>query len=239
MVDLLKTFLGFKKDPGNWYFDNLDQEVISDLVCKIRNLPNDIDLEQQLDTTRMVVFDLETTGFNPFDGDEIIAIGGVVIENGKIDLNQAFNRLVNPYRAIPRETTELTGITDQILLDKEGVFEVLQSFLDFAGESVLVAHNANFDLNFINIKLSRHCQTKLTNPIVDTMLMSRLTNSSLKNHTLDILANHFKIPSLGRHTALGDSIITAQLFLKLLPLLKERKIFTLRNYNDYKNLRFY
>lgn len=239
MVDLLRTFFGLKKTSVNWYFDNLDQEVVAGLVCKIRDFSNVINLEQKLDSTRMVVFDLETTGFHPFAGDEIIAVGAVVIENGKIDLNQAFNRLVNPYRPISQETTELTGITNQILLDKEGIFEVLQDFLDFVGDSILIAHNADFDLNFINIKLRRHCQTKLTNPIIDTMVASQITNASLKKHTLDNLVNHFAIPPLGRHTALGDSIITAQLFLKLIPLLKEQKILTLKNYNDYKNLRLY
>lgn len=239
MVDLLKTIFGLRKTTGNWYFDNLDQDVVTGLVCKIRGLSQAVDLEQPLDKTRMVVFDLETTGFHPFAGDEIIAVGAVVIEHGKIDLNQAFNRLVNPYRAISQETTALTGITNQILLDKEGVFEVLQNFLDFIGDSILVAHNADFDLNFINIKLRRHCQTKLTNPIIDTVVASQLANLPLKNHTLDNLVNHFRIPPLGRHTALGDSIITAQLLIKLIPLLKKQKISTLRNYNDYKNLRFY
>lgn len=232
MVEFIKGILGLKRTTGNWYFDNLNSQVVSDLRCKTRRVPEPPD-ETPLDEGRLVVFDLETTGLYPYAGDEIISIGAVVVEHGEIDYNQTFDRLINPYRPISADTIEITGITDDMLVGEEGVFEVLSSFLDFAGDSVLVAHNAAFDLNFINLRMRRHCHSKIINPVVDTMEISQALFSTRRSHSLDSLADSFNIPLLGRHSALGDSIITAQILVTFLPLLKARGIRTFQDLSNF------
>jgi len=198
---------------------------------------NSISLNQRLDQTRFVVFDTETTGLHPYAGDEIISLSAVIIENGKVDSVHYFDRYVNPCRPIPPLATEITGITEAQVQGQPDIFHVLEDFLDFAGNAVLVAHNADFDLGFINIKLKRFCETRLSHLSLDTLTLSFALHPGLKNHTLDNLAQIYDIPANDRHTSLGDSIITAQIFRHFMAQLEERRVHTLRDLYHYLHFR--
>jgi DNA polymerase-3 subunit epsilon len=195
------------------------------------------DWNRPLQTSRYVVFDTETTGFFPYNGDEIIAVGGVVIENGRICEEQTFHELVNPFRSIPPAVTDITGINGRMVADKPGICAVINSFLDFIGDGILVAHNADFDMAFLNIKLNWYTQKEICNPVIDTYKLSRALLPELPSHDLDSLLRANQIPSQGRHTALGDSLMTARLFKNFLDELAERRIETLKQLYYYLHLK--
>lgn len=236
---LYRLFSGFyklraqKKGFNNGY--NPDPEVTSSLAEK--SMKTSIDLGAPLRQTRFVVFDTETTGFYPYNGDEIISIGAVVIENGQIQPQKSFEELVNPYRSIPPQVAELTGIRDDMVQDKRGICCVLNDFLDFIDNSVLVAHNAGFDTAFINIKLNWYSSTEIPNPVLDTFKIAQALYPELPSFDLDSLLRKFHIPVEGRHTALADSLMTAQLFLKFLDELEQRKIETAKQLYYYLHLK--
>jgi len=169
-----------------------------------------------LNSSRFVVFDTETTGFYYNKKDEIISIGAVAIENGLITKSY-FSQFVNPNRLIPEIATEITGITNEMVANCPDVLTVIDKFLDFKGLSPLIAHTASFDLNFINIKLRLYCGHRLNTPTIDTLLLAQLLFPKRENlRSLDSLAEYYAIDPIGRHTALGDALITAQIYIKML-----------------------
>lgn len=226
-------FRAQRKGFNNGY--SPDPQVTSLLAEKSTKIS--VDLDKPLWENRFVVFDTETTGFYPYNGDEIIAIGAVVIENGTIQPQQAFEELVNPYRSIPPSVTQLTGICDDMVKDKRGICSVLNDFLDFIGNSVLVAHNAGFDTAFINIKLNWYSKTEISNPVLDTYKIAQALYPELPSFDLDSLLKTFSIPAAGRHSAFADSMMTAQLFLRFLEELKQRKIETVKQLYYYLHLK--
>lgn len=184
--------------------------------------------DQPLQSSRYIVFDTETTGFYPYQGDEIIAVGGVLVEGGVVRDEHVFHELVNPYRPIPPSVTAITGITDEMVADKPGICTVICNFLDFIGDATLVAHNAEFDLAFMNIKMKWYTQTEICNPIIDTYKLSYAIYPELNSHDLDSLLKYHQIEINERHTALGDSLMTAQIFLHYLQAMEEKNIETLK-----------
>ncbi|AGL02308.1 3'-5' exonuclease [Desulfoscipio gibsoniae] len=167
--------------------------------------------------------DLETTGFYPSRGDEIIFVGAVLIQGGKIQSKQSFHRLVNPCRNIPETIVRLTGISQSQVSEANSIYEVLPDFLSFVGENVLIGHTVQFDLGFLNCKL-KPCRTKIYNKSLDIADLARAILPSLPDYSLDGLLAHFGIEKEGRHTALGDALLTAKIFLTLLDLGFEKNI---------------
>ncbi|MDW7649877.1 MAG: exonuclease domain-containing protein [Bacillota bacterium] len=209
----------------------------SALAEKSLQLKERIDWNVPLQTGRYILFDTETTGFYPYQGDEIINIAAVVVENGEIKTEQVFDELVNPYRSIPPAVVKLTGISDDMVADKRGICAVLHDFLDFIGDSVLVAHNAEFDLAFINIKLNWYTQTEVYNPVIDTYKLARALCPDLMSHDLDTLIRYHRVSEHPRHTALGDSLMTAEVFLEYLNRLEEKEIETLKQLYYYLHVK--
>lgn len=178
-----------------------------------------------------VVFDTETTGLRPSQGDEIISIAGVRIAGGKIDEAAPFSRLVHPGRDIPKASIRFHGVTDAMVAGERPIGQVLPAFKNFVGGAVLVAHNAAFDIKFLKLKEAA-TGVAFDNLVLDTLLLSVFLDAENRNHSLDAIAERLGIPVEGRHTALGDSIVTAQVFLRMLDMLEARGITTLRQAVD-------
>lgn len=179
-----------------------------------------------LDRLHYVVFDTETTGLSPSTGDEIIQIAAVRIVNGRILTGETFSTLVNPRRSIPPESTRFHHITDAMVADAPTIDVVLPQFRAFVSGAVVVAHNAAFDLKFLKMK-ERAAGVRFDGPVLDTMLLSRMLQGDDGDHTLDGIAQRLGIEVVDRHTALGDSLVTAAVFLRMIDMLRERDVRTL------------
>ena len=184
-------------------------------------------VERPLADLAYTVFDTETTGLEPSAGDEIISIGAVRIVNGRLLKGEVFERLVNPLRSIKRESVRIHGIDGRTLAGEPPIAQVLPAFHRFCEETVLVAHNAAFDMRFLELKEAA-TGVRFAQPVLDTLLLSAAVHPSLEDHSLDAIAARLGVRVIGRHTALGDALVAGEVFLKLLPLLADRGILTLK-----------
>lgn len=194
-----------------------------DLMARGRPAPERDRPLAELDFT---VFDTETTGLRADAGDEIVAIGAVRIVNRRILTGETFERLVHPGRPIPPESTRFHGITDAMAAGKPPIAVVLPQFHAFAKGATLVAHNAAFDMSFL-VKHEADAGVRFEHPVLCTLMLAAALLEHLADHSLDAVAERFGIQIARRHTALGDAMATAVLFLHLLDVLEGRGIRTL------------
>ncbi len=187
--------------------------------------PSDLKL---LETT-YVVFDLETTGFNAGGADSIIEIGAVKINSGEII--DRFDELINPGRKLPAKITELTNITDDMLKDKDTEENAVKRFKQWVGDLPMVAHNAKFDVSFINMAHSKYNLGKFTNTVIDTLELSRALDTGYARHSLSALVKRYEVPwdESAHHRGDYDAEGTALVFHKMLKKLVSRNFETIKD----------
>lgn len=220
---------------ANHYIEGLDKDDPFKVIYGVEGyLVDDLtdvavnEKGQMLDDT-YVVFDLETTGFSPIK-DKIIEIGAVKVERGKI--TERFSTFVNPKVPIPFQITQLTSITDQMVMDAPDIETVLPKFLAFVGDAVLVAHNASFDVGFIE----QNCRYQNMIPdftSVDTVAMARILLPTLSKFKLNVVANALHISLENHHRAVDDAGATAEIFVKFVEMLRDRNVDSLRKLNQF------
>jgi DNA polymerase-3 subunit epsilon len=186
-----------------------------------------------IEETRFVVLDTETTGFD-YETDRMLCIGALVLQNGTISIQESFEVYIEQDH-YDKATAQIHGILKAFVMPRPNELEALQQFLDFLGDSIIIAHHTIFDITMINKALERNGLPELTNKRLDTAYLYKKTliQSHLferKDHyTLDDLADKFDISKKDRHTALGDAYITAIAFLKIIKKLKEKKAINLNS----------
>ena len=168
--------------------------------------------------TDFVVFDLETTGAKT-PPCRVTEIGAYRVRNGRITAE--FQTLVNPETPIPAFISQLTGISNQMVKKAPKFREVAADFLDFIGDSILVAHNAHFDMRFLNHEIGRiHEDYRVANPHLCTVKISRRVLPHIENHRLNTVADHYSIALVNHHRAGDDARATAHIFVNLLEELR-------------------
>lgn len=182
---------------------------------------------KRLSELTYVVFDTETTGLDPKGGDEIVQIAAVRLLNGRRVDGEILDMLVDPERSIPPVSTKVHGISEDMVRGAPTIREAGARFHRFCENAVLVAHNAPFDMAFFH----RHADAigaRFDHPVFDTVLLSAILFGQSETHTLDALADRLGvvIPEADRHTALGDTLATADVFQKMLAMLEARGLAT-------------
>lgn len=182
-----------------------------------------------------VVFDLETTGLYPNSGDSIIEIGAVKISGGKIV--DRYDELINPPKILSDEIISITGISNEMLKDKRDEESALKDFMKWVGDLPMVAHNAKFDISFIEQAYSKYNLGELKNIVIDTLGLSRYLESSERYHNLAVLVKRYDIPwdEDKHHRADYDSEGTALIFIKML---KKLELNNFKKLSDLYSYRF-
>jgi DNA polymerase-3 subunit epsilon len=202
--------------------DLLERPVFYDFDLFDQDLDRAL-LDTPLACLNLVVFDTETTGLEPSRGDQIVQIAGVRVLNARLLPDDRFDELVNPGMPIPRASTRIHGIRDHMVAGKDSVAEVLRRFHGFVGDAVLVAHNAAFDMKFLQLQ-EQEVGARFDQAVLDTFLLSVVLQPRHGAHTLDAIANRFGVENHHRHSALGDSMTTAEVFVKMIDVLAARGI---------------
>jgi DNA polymerase-3 subunit epsilon len=184
------------------------------------------------------VFDTETTGLDIHEGDEMVALGAVRIVNGRLLESECFEQLVKPECRLRHESIRIHGIQPEMLEGQPDVGQVLKLFERFAEGTILLAHNAAFDMRLLQLQEKR-TGVKFVNPVLDTMLLSAVVHPFQRKHDIDAIAARLGITVMGRHTALGDAIATAEVYLRLIPLLADMGIRTLRQAREASRKTYY
>ncbi len=182
-----------------------------------------------------VIFDVETTGLS-VTNNKIIELAGVKMKEGK-EIGR-FATFIDPHERIPYNIQQLTNITDDMVRGAPDIARCCRSFLEFVGDAVLVAHNARFDMGFLNTNCKRLGLPEVNNPVIDTLELARLLYPTMKNHRLNTLSDKFKVSLDNHHRAIDDSIALGFVLFHMLKEAAERGYTQLDRLNDQvgKNL---
>lgn len=205
--------------------------LVADLILRdprLRLVEDTVELaddgfeSRELGATEFVVFDLETTGAK-VPRCRITEIGAYRVRNGEVA--DEFKTLVNPETPIPPFISNLTGITDEMVCDAPKFADIAHDFLNFIGDSILVAHNSGFDMRFLNSEIGRvFGGYKMANPCLCTVQLARKLLPDIVNHKLKTVAEHYCIDLVNHHRASADAFATAHIFVNLLAKLSDRGV---------------
>ncbi|MDO5133288.1 MAG: PolC-type DNA polymerase III, partial [Eubacteriales bacterium] len=235
--DLLKAENKKRKEAGQPPVDSQDFfkvlygmecYLVDDLTRSVVPVPAE-NMDSVLRDRPVVVFDLETTGFSP-EKNRIIEFGAVRIVNGKV--TDRFSQFVNPKVPIPFRITQLTGISDAMVLNAKTIDLVMPFFLRFCEGALLVGHNVGFDIGFVKANADR-LGLPCSFTTLDTLGMARALLPGHAKYTLDAVAKLLGVPLENHHRAVDDAACTADIFLKMLPLLQEQGVETLRQIDAF------
>jgi len=182
--------------------------------------------DRPLSSLSYVVFNTLITELAPSAGSDILSLAGVRIRERRILCDDCFHSLVNPQRPIPPSSVSRHGISDGAVRGKPPIKVVLAQFRTFVDDAVLVAHNAALDLTPLKLKEER-AMVRFDTGVLDTLLLSRVVDPEAPDHTLEGLCRRWGVSMRGRQATMGTCLLTAQLFLRLLELLKAKGITTL------------
>lgn len=203
----------------------VEANIVNDAVPIVRNADDRV-----LENAEYVVFDIETTGLSVINH-KIIEIAAVRMAEGKeVD---RFSTFVNPHERIPYNITQLTSITDEMVKDAPDIEPIIQQFAEFVGDAVLVAHNAQFDMGFVQASLKRIGRDPLPNPVLDTLELARFLHPTMKNHRLNTLSDKYKVSLENHHRAIDDTLALGEVLFHLLKEAAERQITRLSEFNRY------
>lgn len=180
-------------------------------------------LLSRVSSVPLTFFDVETTGLYPDRGDRICEIAMVRAANGQIE--RTWDTLVYPERAIPEDASRVSGITDAMVWGKPRFADIVDDIERFAAGSVLVAHNAPFDLSFLLVQCQEAGRDMLKNLVLDTLVLARRCYK-LSDYSLSGLARALRVQRETFHRALGDSVMTSRVFHAMLPMLTQKKLAT-------------
>lgn len=203
----------------------VEANVVNDAVPMVLN---SVDLDMREAT--YIVFDVETTGLSVVHN-KLIEIAAVKMKDGKV-LDE-YATFVQPHEKIPYHIQQLTHITDDMLVGAPELADVLPKFIDFIGDDILVAHNARFDIGFMQAACKQLKFPELTNPVLDTLELARFLHPNLKNHRLNTLTDKFKVSLENHHRAIDDSLALGHVLFHLLNDSYERNITNLGSLNNY------
>lgn len=234
-IQNIPQFYDIAKSQGIKPIFGFEADVVDEYI-EIINIFGDG--EKELRKTEYVVFDFETTGTQP-DVNEIIEIGAVKVKNGEI--TDKFNKMIKPEKELPGITTEITGITQEMLNDKPSIKDVLPDFLEFIEGTVLVAHNAIFDYRFLRSWVNKLYGKTLEQTYIDTLSMAK-SLLTIKRFSLDRVVKELGLSDFNHHRADEDAHVTALAFIKLLELSYNRgmeklnDLDKLRKFIDYRRI---
>jgi DNA polymerase-3 subunit epsilon len=206
---------------------NLEQMAFLRHIQKEMNEKNVMEIP--LSELNVVVFDIETTGFSPEQGDEILSLGAVKVYGGEMKETEVFYSLVRFEHTLSPEIEGLTGISDRDLKDAPLLSDVLVQFFEFTKGFTLVAHHANHEKSFLQHASWKLFRTSFKHRIVDTSFLYRIAEPDLKLVRLEDFCEHNAISVINRHHALGDAILTAKLWCLYLNKVQELKCRTLKD----------
>ena len=183
-----------------------------------------VDIMETLSQGTYIVFDLETTGLSANEGDSIIEIGAVKIQNGKII--DRFDELIDPGKLLDKKITEITCITDEMLKGKPNEKDTVIKFMEWCGNYPMVAHNARFDLSFMEMAYLKYDLGKLKNTVIDTLELSRALDQGFARHSLSALVKRYNVPwdEDAHHRADYDAEGTALVFAKMIKKMDNQHI---------------
>lgn len=208
--------------------------LVSEIKEKLNRTSSTFLPQQSLLETTFTVFDLETSGFFPQIGDEIVSIGAIKINAASEKIEEDnFYEVVSPLGKVPEEIYSLTGLTKQQLVNGSAFDAAFLKFLEYSKGTILVAHPASFDIHFLKVMLKRWGIVNFNPEFIDSYFLANYLQPQGKNK-LDQLVVRFDVDQKERHHALNDAIMTAEIFLKLLYLLQKNGIHTLEDYFKLK-----